>query len=80
METKIIVIGNSKGLRLPKTALKECRLKAGETVRLDVRGRSILITPKKNPREGWAESFRKSRPRKPENLWGDVPLDEAWDR
>ena len=80
METKIIAIGNSKGVRLPKQALRECRLKTGETVRLDVRGRSIVITPKKNPREGWAESFRRSRPRKSENLWGDVPVDEAWDR
>ena len=37
METKIIAIGNSKGARLPKQALRECRLKTGETVRLDVR-------------------------------------------
>jgi antitoxin MazE len=80
VETKIIVIGNSKGVRLPKAVLRECRLKEGETVRLDVRGRSIVITPKKNPREGWAESFRRSRPRKPENLWGDLPLGEGWDR
>jgi antitoxin component of MazEF toxin-antitoxin module len=80
METKIIVIGNSKGVRLPKQALRECRLKAGETVRLDVRGRSIVITPKKNPREGWAESFRRSPSRRPENLWGDVPIGEQWER
>jgi len=30
METKIIVIGNSKGVRLPKQALRECRLNAGD--------------------------------------------------
>jgi antitoxin MazE len=80
METKIIVIGNSRGVRLPRAALKECRLNEGETVRLDIRGRSIVITPKKNPREGWAASFSKARPRKPENLWGDLPSGEAWDR
>ena len=80
METKIIAIGNSKGVRLPKQALRECRLKTGDTVRLDVRGRSIVITPKNNPREGWAEAFRRSRRRKPENLWGELPLDEAWER
>ena len=80
METKIIAIGNSKGVRLPKAALEECKLGEGDSVRLYVRGRAIVIAPRKNPREGWAESFRRGRPRKPENLWGDLPLDEGWDR
>ena len=81
METKIIAIGNSKGVRLPKAALNECRLSEGETVNLDVRGRSIIIAPKRDPREGWEASFKRAAAGKvKENLCGELPIDEVWDR
>jgi antitoxin MazE len=81
VETKIIAIGNSKGVRLPKAVLEEARLSRGDTVKLEARGRAILITPKrKHPRAGWVQAFRRARSRRvKENLWGEIPLDEGWD-
>ncbi|MDZ7785843.1 MAG: AbrB/MazE/SpoVT family DNA-binding domain-containing protein [Candidatus Saccharibacteria bacterium] len=43
MQAKIIKIGNSKGVRIPKALLEQSKL--GERVTLEVRKNSIVITP-----------------------------------
>ena len=56
MRTKLVKIGNSKGLRLPKPILEA----SGITDDIDVeveKGRIVLTPAKKNPREGWAEAI-----------------------
>lgn len=83
METKIVAIGNSQGVRLPKAVLRRARLRLGATVNVDVAAEgSVVITPQRHPREGWEEAFKKSRAgrRVKEDLWGKIPLDEAWDQ
>jgi antitoxin MazE len=81
MEAKIITIGNSKGLRLPKQVLRQCNLSDGQAVTIGVQGTDILIRPKSSPRAGWDAAFAKADAgRVRENLWGDVPVDENWDR
>ena len=56
MRASIIKIGNSKGIRLPKSILEE--LSFGEEVELESKGTHLEIRPvKKNPREGWAEAL-----------------------
>ena len=56
MELKVIQIGNSKGVRLPKAVLDEM---GNFTVAdLQIKDGSIVITPKKEPRQGWAEGFK----------------------
>ena len=56
MKTRIIKIGNSHGVRIPKTLLDQARL-FGE-VELEVEGANIVISPSVYPRQGWEESFR----------------------
>lgn len=56
MKTDIIRIGNSKGIRLPATILKQCGI--GSKVEIVVRDNEIILKPVKSPREGWADSFR----------------------
>lgn len=58
MKTNIVTIGNSQGIRIPKILLEQSKL-SGE-VELEVRGQSIVISPSRKPREGWAEQFRKA--------------------
>ena len=53
MQTKIVKIGNSHGIRIPKPMLIEAGL-SGE-VEIKQKGQSIVILPSQNPREGWAE-------------------------
>lgn len=83
MEAKVIQIGNSHGVRLPKSLMKRAGISPGEQLLLDVTPdrRIILTPPKAHPRTGWDESFRRARARQvKENLWGDLPLDEALDK
>jgi antitoxin MazE len=57
MRTKLIKIGNSRGIRLPKAIIDQVRL--GNEIELQVFGDEIVIRPaNRKPREGWAESFR----------------------
>lgn len=56
MRAKLIRIGNSKGVRLPKAMIKEAGL--GEELDISVRKGEIVIARVKGVREGWAEAFR----------------------
>jgi len=56
MKTDVIRIGNSKGVRLPATILKQCGI--GSKVEIVVRDNEIILKPVKSPREGWAAAFR----------------------
>ncbi|MGQ0750598.1 MAG: AbrB/MazE/SpoVT family DNA-binding domain-containing protein [Betaproteobacteria bacterium] len=81
METKIVAIGNSRGVRLPKQVLRDAQLDPSRPVRISARPRAILIEQAADdPRAGWEDSFRARRARKPEDLWGDLPPGEGWER
>lgn len=60
MRAHIIQIGNSKGLRVPKSLLTQLRLE-GE-VELEVAGDALVIRRARSPREGWAKAFAKAGP------------------
>jgi len=55
MELQIVRIGNSKGIRLPQSLLKQYNLK--DKVTVDLKKDGLLIKPKK-VRDGWAQSFK----------------------
>lgn len=56
MKTSVIRIGNSRGIRIPKTLLEQCQL--GDTVELAVRNGHLVVRPATRPRAGWDEAFR----------------------
>jgi antitoxin MazE len=56
MQARIIRIGNSRGIRLPRSVLEESRL--GATVDLSVEGGVLMVRPVSAPRAGWDEAFR----------------------
>ena len=56
MRAKLIRIGNSRGLRLPKSLLEQCGF--GDEVDLEVQQGRLVVSPLVRPREGWAEAFR----------------------
>ncbi len=51
MQTSIVRIGNSRGIRLPKAIIEQCGFQ--ETVELEVRDGALILRPVSNPREGW---------------------------
>lgn len=57
METSIIKIGNSKGLRLSKTILEKYNIK--DKVELILEKGQIILKPIDEPRQNWEEEFRK---------------------
>ena len=51
MKTKLIQIGNSRGVRLPKPIIEQVGL--ADEVDLQVREGAVLIRPLHAPRSGW---------------------------
>ena len=57
METSIIKIGNSKGLRLSKAILEKYNIK--DKVELILEKGQIILKPIALPRKNWENEFRK---------------------
>lgn len=57
METAIIKIGNSKGLRLSKTILEKYNIK--DKVELILEKGQIVLKPIHSPRKDWEKAFKK---------------------
>lgn len=53
MRAKLVQIGNSRGVRLPKAMIEEAGL--GDELEISVRKGEIVIARVKGVREGWAE-------------------------
>ena len=58
METKLIKIGNSFGIRIPKSLIQQYDL--SDTIVIDPIENGILIKSKKKTREGWQEQLAKA--------------------
>ncbi len=56
MRASIIRIGNSRGLRLPKTVIEQCGFE--DEVEIEVRDNEVIIRPVKRPRQNWEEAFK----------------------
>ena len=56
MRARIVRIGNSRGVRIPKPLLLEAGL--GDEVELTVQDGTVVISPARQPRAGWAEAAR----------------------
>ena len=75
METSIIKIGNSKGLRLSKTILEKYDIK--DKVELILEEGQIVLRPIPEPRKGWEKQFKEMRKNNDDNLLiNDVFEDE----
>lgn len=79
MKTKIINIGNSKGIIVPKAIIEQCGLK--KQVSLEVKDNCLIISPDcdRLSRQGWSEAIiAVGDCDKDELLMGDY-LDHSWD-
>lgn len=83
MQTEIIPIGNSKGIRIPKAVLEQCGLK--KEVTMEVKNGALIITPaKRKAREGWAEAARRCHAAGddkllwPEDMQDDFDAEWTW--
>ena len=56
IKTKIIRVGNSRGIRLPKAILEEAMLQ--DEVELKAEPGRLIVVSARRPRQGWAEAAR----------------------
>jgi antitoxin MazE len=56
MKTKIVRIGNSRGVRIPKPMLEEAGL--GDEIELRLTDSGLVLEPLARPRVGWSDAAR----------------------
>jgi antitoxin MazE len=79
MLVSVVPIGNSKGIRLPKTIIEQ--LNVSDKLDLEVENQQIILKPVHSiTREGWIQSFQQMHQDKNDNLlMGDVVENEAFE-
>ncbi len=55
MKTTLVSIGNSRGVRIPKPFIDQCRL--SEEIQMDIDGDRIIIQSPRKSRSAWDEAF-----------------------
>lgn len=78
MKTRIIRIGNSRGVRIPKPLLDQFGLD-GE-VELNAANGALVIRPVRKPRAGWAAAFREMARHGDDALLDAPTPSSSWDR
>ncbi len=78
MKARIVKIGNSQGIRIPKPLIEQTGI--SEEVVISVKGNTLVISPANPPRAGWAEAFAVMASRADDRLIeGARSLPTAWD-
>ncbi len=69
IKVRLIRIGNSRGIRIPKTILEQCHLE--DSVELQAQKGKLVVKPAGRARQGWEEAYPRMAEAK-----DDVLLDE----
>jgi antitoxin MazE len=57
MKISVVKIGNSQGIRIPKTLIEQCGF--GDEIELEVKGDTLVLRSARPRRQGWDEAFAK---------------------
>jgi antitoxin MazE len=78
MRARVVKIGNSQGIRIPKTLLEQTGIM--DDVELDIEKDKIVIRPISNPRIDWESSFKAMSDNLDDTLInGDENIAHSWD-
>lgn len=58
LQARLVRIGNSRGVRLPKAVIEQAGLEDG--IEMTVRDGEVILKSAKHPRAGWDAAFRKA--------------------
>jgi antitoxin MazE len=80
MKTKLIRIGNSQGVRIPKPLIKESGL--SEDIEMILRDNEIILRSPEETRKDWDQSFEKMAEKGDDQLLDkeDVEFPGEWDQ
>lgn len=59
MKIELIRIGNSRGVRIPKSVIEQCGF--GACIELQVEDGRVILARDRQPREGWKEALEAAR-------------------
>jgi antitoxin MazE len=76
IRAKVVKIGNSRGIRIPRTLLEQAGL--ADEVEMMVEGDKLIIHSAHSPRQGWAVRFAMMTGQGDDRLL-DEPLPTQWD-
>jgi antitoxin MazE len=78
MKARVVRIGNSQGIRIPKPLIKQTGL--GEEVEIQVEGNRLIIVSAGRPRSGWESAFEKMAHSGDDALLDEgAPVPTAWE-
>jgi antitoxin MazE len=78
MRARVIKIGNSQGLRIPKPILEQTGIR--DDVEIDVEKNQIIIRPVQKARDGWDKSFKRMAEKGDDTLIiNDNDISHSWD-
>ena len=77
MKAKIVKIGNSRGIRIPKPLIAQAGL-TGD-VDISVEEDRLVISAAERPRVGWAEAFRDMASKGDDILLDTDLVESRWD-
>jgi len=76
IRSRVIRIGNSRGIRIPKVWLEQLGL--NDEVEMAIRQDGLLIRRPSKPRQGWADAFQAMGAHKDDQFL-DQPFANRWD-
>ncbi len=77
VKARVIKIGNSRGIRIPKVLLAQTGI--GAEVELEVQGDTIIVRAPQHPRAGWEAAFAEMAVAGDDRLLDGEQLASAWD-
>ena len=77
IKTRIVKIGNSQGIRIPKLVLDQTNFR--EEVELEIQDNCIVIRASHSFRVGWEERFKMMAEQGDDRLLGEQSPLSSWD-
>jgi len=78
-KTRIVKIGNSRGIRIPKLLLDQAAL--GDEIEIEVQGGQLVVRSVRSSRQGWEEQFAEMAGLGDDSLLdSEVVALSAWDK
>jgi antitoxin MazE len=78
MKVHLIQIGNSKGVRIPRSVIKECGF--GEEIEMRVEHGTVVLAPARATREGWDGAFERMAAAHDDTLLVPDTIEHEWDK
>jgi antitoxin MazE len=77
IRTRLVKIGNSQGVRIPKVLLEQ--LKLTDAIELEVQDNQLIVRPSKAVRTDWAAQFQQMAEHGDDQLLDADPTSTQWE-